>query len=99
MYKLFIDVIVCLKTVDWAALAQQWIKMKETVVPPAPPPPTINPIYSASDGSGEAPMDMDTKDDEVPPAPPAPTISGSGTRRSMILEILYLRDSIYTTKN
>lgn len=78
---------------DWAALAQQWIKMKETVVPPAPPPPTINPIYSANDGSGEAPMDMDTKDDEVPPAPPAPTISGSGTRGSMIL---YLRDSIYT---
>ncbi|EFN61795.1 Splicing factor, arginine/serine-rich 18 [Camponotus floridanus] len=65
--------------VDWAALAQQWIKMKETVVPPAPPPPTINPIYSANDGSGEAPMDMDTKDDEVPPAPPAPTISGSET--------------------
>ncbi|EZA49941.1 Splicing factor, arginine/serine-rich [Ooceraea biroi] len=63
--------------VDWAALAQQWIKMKETVVPPAPPPPTINPVYSANDGSGEEPMDMDTKDDDVPPAPPAPTISGS----------------------
>ncbi|KAH0951265.1 hypothetical protein HN011_012012 [Eciton burchellii] len=64
--------------VDWAALAQQWIKMKETVVPPAPPPPTINPMsYSTNDGSGEAPMDMDTKDDDVPPAPPAPTISGS----------------------
>ncbi|KAG9431888.1 Splicing factor, arginine/serine-rich [Apis mellifera carnica] len=63
--------------VDWAALAQQWIKMKETVVPPAPPPPTINPICSGNDGSGEAPMDMDTKEDDVPPAPPAPTISGS----------------------
>ncbi|XP_078039422.1 uncharacterized protein LOC144471343 isoform X1 [Augochlora pura] len=63
--------------VDWAALAQQWIKMKETVVPPAPPPPTINPICSGTDGSGEAPMDMDTKDDDIPPAPPAPTISGS----------------------
>ncbi|KYN28999.1 Splicing factor, arginine/serine-rich 18 [Trachymyrmex cornetzi] len=63
--------------VDWAALAQQWIKMKETVVPPAPPPPSINPVCSANDGSGEAPMDMDTKDDDVPPAPPAPTISGS----------------------
>ncbi|KYN06224.1 Splicing factor, arginine/serine-rich 18 [Cyphomyrmex costatus] len=63
--------------VDWAALAQQWIKMKETVVPPAPPPPSINPICSITEGSGEAPMDMDTKDDDVPPAPPAPTISGS----------------------
>lgn len=68
-----------LRTVDWAALAQQWIKMKETVVPPAPPPPNINPMYSANDGSGEAPMDVDTKDDDVPPAPPAPNISGSGT--------------------
>ncbi|KAL0116952.1 hypothetical protein PUN28_010079 [Cardiocondyla obscurior] len=63
--------------VDWAALAQQWIKMKETVVPPAPPPPNINPVCSTNDGSGEAPMDMDTKDDDVPPAPPAPNISGS----------------------
>ncbi|XP_076293898.1 uncharacterized protein LOC143215561 isoform X2 [Lasioglossum baleicum] len=63
--------------VDWAALAQQWIKMKETVVPPAPPPPTINPICSGTDGSGEAPMDMDTKEDDIPPAPPAPSISGS----------------------
>ncbi|KOX76138.1 Arginine/serine-rich protein PNISR [Melipona quadrifasciata] len=63
--------------VDWAALAQQWIKMKETVVPPAPPPPSINPICPGTDGSGEAPMDMDTKEDDVPPAPPAPTISGS----------------------
>jgi len=68
--------------VDWAALAQQWIKMKETVVPPAPPPPSINPVCSANDGSGEAPMDMDTKDDDVPPAPPAPTISGSGEKRT-----------------
>ncbi|XP_014295036.1 arginine/serine-rich protein PNISR [Microplitis demolitor] len=61
--------------VDWAALAQQWIKMKETVVPPAPPPPSL------SDGNdhagGEAPMDMDTIADDVPPAPPAPNISGN----------------------
>ncbi|KAG7210304.1 hypothetical protein KM043_011845 [Ampulex compressa] len=63
--------------VDWAALAQQWIKMKETVVPPAPPPPSINSVCTSNDGSGEAPMDMDTKEDDVPPAPPAPTISGS----------------------
>lgn len=73
---------------DWAALAQQWIKMKETVVPPAPPPPNINPICSINDGSGEAPMDMDTKDDDVPPAPPAPTISGSGEREHVILMVL-----------
>jgi len=71
-------IVICLETVDWAALAQQWIKMKETIVPPAPPPPAINPMCSTNDGSGEAPMDMDTKDDDVPPAPPAPTISGSG---------------------
>lgn len=56
--------------------------MKETVVPPAPPPPTINPICPGTDGSGEAPMDMDTKEDDVPPAPPAPTISGSGNNRN-----------------
>ncbi|XP_011296906.1 arginine/serine-rich protein PNISR isoform X2 [Fopius arisanus] len=61
--------------VDWAALAQQWIKMKETIVPPAPPPPSLS-NESSNDGGGEAPMDMDTKEDDVPPAPPAPTISG-----------------------
>ncbi|XP_034949130.1 arginine/serine-rich protein PNISR-like [Chelonus insularis] len=61
--------------VDWAALAQQWIKMKETVVPPAPPPPSLS--NDTRDGGGEAPMDMDTKDDDVPPAPPAPNISGN----------------------
>ncbi|XP_047356878.1 arginine/serine-rich protein PNISR isoform X2 [Vespa velutina] len=63
--------------VDWAALAQQWIKMKETVVPPAPPPPSIDSLCPGNDSSGEAPMDMDTKEDDIPPAPPAPTISGS----------------------
>ena len=80
-----IDVIIrdvhtkCIISVDWAALAQQWIKMKETVVPPAPPPPLIiDSTQTSSDGGGEAPMDMDTKEDEVPPAPPAPNISGSG---------------------
>jgi arginine/serine-rich splicing factor 18 len=67
--------------VDWAALAQQWIKMKETTVPPAPPPPTILQELQgnlSNDGGGEAPMDMDTKDDDIPPAPPAPIISGTG---------------------
>lgn len=57
--------------------------MKETVVPPAPPPPTINPICHGTDSSGEAPMDMDTKDDDIPPAPPAPTISGSGNEKKL----------------
>lgn len=67
--------------VDWAALAQQWIKMKETSIPPAPPPPSIaNELQclSSNNGGGEAPMDMDTKDDDIPPAPPAPNISGTG---------------------
>lgn len=54
--------------VDWATLAQQWIKMKETFpvdqVPPAPPPPSIKDDIEA----GEAPMDM-SKDDVVPQAP------------------------------
>lgn len=62
---------------DWAALAQQWIKMKETVVPPAPPPPSLSHDDSNNDDGGEAPMDVDTKDDDVPPAPPAPNISGN----------------------
>lgn len=52
--------------------------MKETVVPPAPPPPNIGPNQGSEGGGGEAPMDMDTKDDEVPQAPPAPGISGTG---------------------
>ncbi|OXU23455.1 hypothetical protein TSAR_001639 [Trichomalopsis sarcophagae] len=66
--------------VDWAALAQQWIKMKETSIPPAPPPPSIADelqCLSSNNGGGEAPMDMDTKDDDIPPAPPAPNISGT----------------------
>lgn len=64
--------------VDWAALAQEWIKMKETHIPSAPTPPSIseNPRGS-SYGEGEAPMDMECKDDEIPPAPPAPNISGA----------------------
>ncbi|XP_063241203.1 arginine/serine-rich protein PNISR isoform X5 [Bacillus rossius redtenbacheri] len=57
--------------VDWAALAQQWIQMKETCpvdqVPPAPPPPVIGdtsaPKKGAGSEAGEAPMDMELKDD------------------------------------
>lgn len=67
--------------------------MKEIVIPPAPPPPTINPIYSTNDGSGEAPMDMDTKDDEMPPAPPAPTISGSGETEKAFKDFIFKIDN------
>ncbi|KAJ9592656.1 hypothetical protein L9F63_015671, partial [Diploptera punctata] len=59
--------------VDWAALAQQWIQMKETLpsdqVPPAPPPPPIGEKGSGEKKKdsdvegGEAPMDMDTKEE------------------------------------
>uniref|UniRef100_A0A1B6KEW5 Uncharacterized protein n=1 Tax=Graphocephala atropunctata TaxID=36148 RepID=A0A1B6KEW5_9HEMI len=62
--------------VDWATLAQQWIKMKETFpvdqVPPAPPPPSIKADIEA----GEAPMDMSK--DEVTPTPPASTSQDGG---------------------
>ncbi|KAK7583770.1 hypothetical protein V9T40_004733 [Parthenolecanium corni] len=68
--------------VDWASLAQQWIKMKETLPnlnqePTPPPAPLISkPKNSRSESvaeplpndieGGEAPMDMDTKDDDIP---------------------------------
>lgn len=66
--------------VDWAQLAQQWIKMKETYppeqVPPAPPPPPMKPDNADIEG-GEAPMEMDTKDDDgtIITAPPPPNVS------------------------
>lgn len=63
--------------------------MKETVVPPAPPPPSIDSLCPGNDSSGEAPMDMDTKEDDIPPAPPAPTISGSGNLTIHISAYLY----------
>ncbi|KAG8307420.1 hypothetical protein J6590_020550 [Homalodisca vitripennis] len=63
-----IDEIVTVVNIDWATLAQQWIKMKETFpvdqIPPAPPPPSIKADIEA----GEAPMDMSK--DEVTPTPP-----------------------------
>ncbi|GLH00654.1 Uncharacterized protein GBIM_06968 [Gryllus bimaculatus] len=59
--------------VDWAALAQQWIQMKEThpneQIPPAPPPPPLGDTRITSEKKkdevegGEAPMDMDSKED------------------------------------
>lgn len=62
-----------LETVDWAALAQQWIHMKEVcppneTVPDAPPPPTISKQnnYRVRDleEQGEAPMEVVEHDDE-----------------------------------
>lgn len=61
-----------LSAVDWAALAQQWIKMKESVPPAAVPAvavaPPLPPVESKPDvnskDKGEAPMDMDTDDKE-----------------------------------
>lgn len=49
--------------VDWAALAQQWIMMKETAppdqIPQAPPPPNIGNKKDVIDEGGEAPMDVE----------------------------------------
>lgn len=57
---------------DWASLAQEWIKMKEvTSVAAVPPPPPISSNQNRSEKNedkGEAPMDMDT-DDKGPDAP------------------------------
>lgn len=62
--------------IDWAALAQQWIIMKESGPPVPDPIPMIPPAArlevhkrSLNEG-GEAPMDMDNDRDEAP-APPA----------------------------
>ncbi|EDS28013.1 conserved hypothetical protein [Culex quinquefasciatus] len=62
--------------VDWAALAQQWIQMKETLppemVPAAPPPPPViswnqSPPAAATletiDEQGEAPMEVEKEED------------------------------------
>ncbi|XP_055710647.1 arginine/serine-rich protein PNISR [Phlebotomus papatasi] len=57
--------------VDWAALAQQWIQMKETCppedVPPAPPPPPLT--RSDFEEQGEAPMEVVDKEEETAFAP------------------------------
>lgn len=54
--------------VDWAALAQQWIMMKETAppdqMPQAPPPPAISSAKKDADEGGEAPMDVDNDKDD-----------------------------------
>lgn len=72
-----------LDTVDWAALAQQWITMKETCstpaqmiqesqflpMPTAPPPPNISKPshHDLGEEQGEAPMEVEHDEDEQPP--------------------------------
>ncbi|XP_044262590.1 arginine/serine-rich protein PNISR-like [Tribolium madens] len=46
--------------VDWAALAQQWIIMKE-----AGPPPVISSEKATKNEGGEAPMDVEDKDESL----------------------------------
>lgn len=67
-----------LDTVDWAALAQQWITMKEATtthvdpepqfmtLPMAPPPPTISKSshHDLGEEQGEAPMEVEHDEDE-----------------------------------
>lgn len=67
------------ENIDWAALAQQWIHMKETchtiapapppLMPIAPPPPRLSavPTRDMGEEQGEAPMEVEH--DDEPPAP------------------------------
>ncbi|XP_055684075.1 arginine/serine-rich protein PNISR isoform X2 [Lutzomyia longipalpis] len=67
--------------VDWAALAQQWIQMKETCpsedMPAAPPPPPLS--GSDFEEQGEAPMEVVEKDEE-PPVPPMLSVPQGGNQ-------------------
>lgn len=62
---------VCNDEVDWAALAQQWIYMKETCpyegMPEAPPPPNISNSISRQEyeEKGEAPMEVEKDDEQI----------------------------------
>lgn len=70
--------------IDWAALAQQWIHMKETchtiapappsLMPVAPPPPRLTQTSSRDLGEeqGEAPMEVEHDDEQAEPAPSPP---------------------------
>ncbi|KAK5649939.1 hypothetical protein RI129_000968 [Pyrocoelia pectoralis] len=60
--------------IDWAALAQQWIIMKEAGPPvpeqllTPPPPPKIQPVKKDNSfEGGEAPMEVEKDDDEQKP--------------------------------
>lgn len=71
--------------IDWAALAQQWIHMKEAchtippdppMIPNAPPPPRISVQIRDYEEQGEAPMEVEHDDEPIPvnlTAPPPPT--------------------------
>lgn len=62
-----------LDKVDWAALAQQWIHMKETCVvdsddpiPNAPPPPRFSNVNVTDyEEQGEAPMEVEHEDEQT----------------------------------
>lgn len=75
-------------TVDWAAVAQQWIHMKESYgtvndeCPIAPPPPRISQPNVNYEEQGEAPMEVEHEDEQqnvsqinsvALSAPPPPT--------------------------
>ncbi|XP_049872719.1 arginine/serine-rich protein PNISR [Pectinophora gossypiella] len=56
-------------TVDWAALAQQWIAMKEAAaILAAPPAPSMKPDAE----EGEAPMEVENPDNNSEPVEPPP---------------------------
>lgn len=77
-----------LESVDWAALAQQWIYMREAcptveAIPIAPPPPIISKFQNERPPQqfieqGEAPMEVEPLDEQTdvthsaPPPAPSP---------------------------
>lgn len=67
--------------VDWAALAQQWIIMKEAGPPPIPgEQPVVLHNKSKKESSpegGEAPMDMENDKEEPPTWPGPPQVNQS----------------------
>lgn len=59
-----------LDKVDWAALAQQWIHMKEScgtedTIPNAPPPPRFSNTATDYEEQGEAPMEVEHEDEQT----------------------------------
>lgn len=78
-----------LDKVDWAALAQQWIHMKEScgvvsddLIPNAPPPPRLSSVLTDYEEKGEAPMEVEHEEEQTSQtnentanvtAPPPPT--------------------------
>lgn len=55
-------------SVDWAALAQQWIAMKDAAAVLAVPPPA--PPAKPEVEEGEAPMEVENIDNSESPVPP-----------------------------